>query len=175
MRSAAKAVNFGIIYGQGPYGLSQELKIDVRSAGKFIKEYYERYSGVKDFLDRAKEEAKKEGVTYTMTKRRRAIPDINSKNSFLRAAAERLAVNSPIQGTQADIIKLAMIKIDQELERKKLESKLLLQIHDELIFECPDHELKIVEPLVREAMENIVKLSVPLKVDISIGKNWAEC
>jgi DNA polymerase-1 len=175
MRSQAKAVNFGIIYGQGPYVLSQQLGIDVRSAGKFIKEYYERYSGVKEFLDECKEVAKKEGVTYTMTKRRRAIPDIQSSNSFLRAAAERLAINSPIQGTQADIIKMAMIKIDQEVEKKGLDSRLILQIHDELIFECPDSELPQMQKLVRDAMENVTTLRVPLKVDMSIGKNWGEC
>lgn len=175
MRSSAKAVNFGIIYGQGPFGLSQVLKMDVRSAGKFIHDYYERYKGIKTFLDKAKDAARQNGFTSTMTHRKRAIPDINSKNSFLRAAAERLAVNSPIQGTQADIIKMAMIKLDQEMDKKGLKSALILQIHDELIFECKDSELTLMEPLVKEVMENIVKLTVPLKVDIHIGKNWGEC
>ena len=175
MRYRAKAVNFGIIYGQQAFGLSKEIGIDIKEAAKFIRTYFERYPGVGEFLEKAKTEAKKNGYTYTAVGRRRPLPELTSKNSFIRAQAERFAVNTPIQGTQADLIKMAMIEIAKLLKEKKLKSKMILQIHDELFFEMIDSEQAELTKLVKETMENIYKLKVPLKVDISVGKNWGEC
>lgn len=174
-RHRAKAVNFGIIYGQSPYGLSQELGIDVKEASHFIDLYFQKYPRVKDFLNLCKDRARISGKAVTMTGRERAIPEINSKNIQIRNAAERLAINTPFQGTAADIIKLAMLKIDETIEKKSLKGYMILQIHDELIFELPNEEIPLFESFVREAMENVMKLKVPLIVDISIGKNWKEC
>lgn len=175
MRHQAKAVNFGIIYGQQAFGLSKELGIDMRDAAQFIKTYFKRYPRVEEFLEKAKNDAKEAGAAITITGRRRPLPELNSQNAFIKAQGERFAVNSPIQGTQADLIKMAMIKIDQKMAQKALQSELILQIHDELIFECPDYELEEMTQLVTETMENIYPLLVPLKVDITIGKNWGEC
>lgn len=175
MRYQAKAVNFGIIYGQQAFGLSRELGIDIRQAAEFIKTYFNRYPGVEQFLIRAKTEAKKDLATFTLTKRRRPLPELAAKNAFLRSQAERYAVNTPIQGTQADLIKMAMIQIDRLIKKSHLKSFLILQIHDELIFEVPKNELDTLQNLVKITMETIYPLKVPLKVDISIGKNWGEC
>ncbi|MCI5051749.1 MAG: DNA polymerase I [Simkaniaceae bacterium] len=175
MRHAAKAVNFGIIYGQGAYGLSRETGMSVKDAKSFIETYFKTYPRVKEFIEGCKERARKEQASYTVMGRKRALPDILSTNGMLRSQAERLAVNSPIQGTQADIIKLAMIEINTALSKNNLSSKLILQIHDELIFETPDSEIDQLKPLVSHAMESIYPLKVPLKVDIKIGKNWGEC
>ncbi|MDN3505482.1 MAG: DNA polymerase I [Rhabdochlamydiaceae bacterium] len=175
MRYRAKAVNFGIIYGQQAFGLSKEIGIDIKEAAKFIRTYFERYPGVDAFLQRAKNEAKVNGYTFTACGRRRPLPELKSKNSFIRAQAERYAVNTPIQGTQADLIKMAMIEIANLLKQKNLKSKMILQIHDELFFEMEDSERTELTKLVKETMENIYQLKVPLKVDISVGKNWGEC
>ncbi len=174
MRSQAKAVNFGIIYGQQAFGLSQILGMDVKIAADFIRAYFETYPGVKGFLEECKEKARKSGAAITMFGRKRPIPEINSSNGMIRSAAERLAVNTPLQGSQADIIKKAMIQIDHAIKKQNL-GHMILQIHDELLFELPDEHLKALEKTVTDIMENIVNLEVPLTVNIAVGKNWGEC
>ncbi len=171
MRHKAKAVNFGILYGQQAFGLSQGLGIEYKEAAAFIDAYFQRYKKVKEFLEFCKESVRKTGRAVTITGRHRPIPEIDSKNGMLRAAAERLAINTPLQGTSADIIKMAMISIDSALN----EEKMLLQIHDELLFEVFDSQVDKLSKLVKREMENVVTLKVPLVVDISIGKNWGEC
>ncbi|HRW58585.1 MAG TPA: DNA polymerase I [Chlamydiales bacterium] len=175
MRRQAKAVNFGILYGQGAYGLSENLNISHRKAKEFIEAYFEKYPTIKDWIDQMIEEAKKTGVTTTLFGRLRPINDIHNKNPHIRAAAERLAINTPLQGTAADIIKKAMIDIDHEITKKNLEGFLVLQIHDELIFEVPDSEIPQFKKIIESKMTNAFKLAVPLEVDISVGKNWGEC
>lgn len=175
MRSQAKTVNFGILYGQGPFGLAQQLHISTREAALFIQTYFERYPGVLDYLESCKARARKTGFATTLTGRQRPIPEISNKNPIIRAAAERLATNTPLQGTAADLIKMAMIEIDRSIREKKLEGKMILQIHDELIFEIPDEEIPIFEKLVKEKMEHVLKLNVPIEAHIAIGKNWGEC
>ncbi|HSX37692.1 MAG TPA: DNA polymerase I [Chlamydiales bacterium] len=175
MRDAAKTVNFGIIYGQGPFGLSKQLGISIKEASDFIKKYFNRYPKISDYLESCKTEARKMGFVTTLTGRQRPIPEIHNKNPAIRSAAERLAVNTPLQGTAADLIKMAMIEIDRELESRKLESKMILQIHDELIFEAPDPELETMQKIVKEKMEGVLSLNVPIVVQMAVGKNWAEC
>lgn len=175
MRTAAKTVNFGILYGQGPFGLSQQLHISMKEASEFIKTYFERYPAILGFLENCKESARKTGFSTTLTGRQRPIPELDNKNPALRSAAERLAINTPLQGTAADLIKLAMIAIDKEIERKKLQGRMILQIHDELIFEVPDEEIGIFKELIKTEMEQVFKLKVPILVHIAVGKNWAEC
>jgi len=174
MRSQAKAVNFGIIYGQQAFGLSQELGMELKEASRFIKRYFEKYPQVKAFLEECKEKTRKTGMATTMMGRRRMIPEIHSTNGMIRAAAERLAVNTPLQGSQADIIKIAMIKLHDHLKEDP-EVQMILQIHDELIFELPEQRIDSIQPLVHQVMETIVELSIPLRVNIEIGKNWGEC
>ncbi|OIQ16722.1 MAG: DNA polymerase I [Bacteriovorax sp. MedPE-SWde] len=171
-RGKAKAVNFGLMYGQSSFGLAKALKISRKEAKSYIEKYFERFSKIKGYLDCLKEEAEKTGYSITMNGRKRYLPEINSANRTIKANAERMAINSPIQGTAADIIKLAMIKIDSEIKAQGLKSKMLLQVHDELIFEVPEDELGAMKVLVKEGMENIVSLSVPLSVDMGIGVNW---
>ncbi|MBI3508460.1 MAG: DNA polymerase I [Chlamydiia bacterium] len=175
MRNAAKTVNFGILYGQGPYGLSKQLQISMAEASRFIKTYFERYPRVQAYLEACKESVKKTGISKTLTGRQRPIPEIHNKNPSIRAAAERFAVNTPLQGSQADLIKMAMIGIDRAIEERNLQGKMILQIHDELIFEIPDSEIEIFQKLVKEKMENVFTLNIPIEVHISVGKNWAEC
>lgn len=175
MRDMAKAVNFGILYGQQAFGLSLQLGISVQQASKFIHTYFEKYPKVKIFLDSCKEEARKSGLATTFTGRQRPIVDIHSKNPVLKAAAERLAVNTPIQGAQADIIKMAMIKIQEKLTKHPELGFMVLQIHDELLFEAPDEHLSELKKIVVSCMENIVHLCIPLTVDVAVGKNWGEC
>ncbi len=172
-RYHAKAVNFGILYGQQAYGLSREIGISMKEAANFIELYFDRYKRVKDYLESCKDQARLTGKATTITGRERKLPEILSKNAPVRQAAERLAVNTPLQGSAADLIKLAMIEINKKLTNQ--DSYLILQIHDELIFESPDQELPTLEPLVRDSMEQCLKLRVPLIVDVSIGKNWMEC
>lgn len=171
-RSKAKAVNFGLMYGQSSFGLAKAIKISRKDAKAYIEKYFERFSKIKGFLDGLKEEAEKTGYSMTMYGRKRFLPDIHSSNRTIKANAERMAINSPIQGTAADIIKCAMLKIDEEIKSRGLKSKMLLQVHDELIFEVPEAELEEMKVLVREGMENIVELKVPLKVDMGFGVNW---
>lgn len=174
-RYSAKAVNFGLIYGQQAYGLSQNLGIDMKEAHRLIELFYARYPHVKQFLEVCKQRARDTGKAVTVTGRERLIPEIQSKNGQIRVAAERLAVNTPFQGTAADLIKMAMLKIAYRLEKEKLKSRMILQIHDELIFEAPDEELASLEIVVKEEMQGVMQLKVPLIVDVAIGKNWKEC
>jgi DNA polymerase I len=173
-RRRAKAVNFGIVYGLSPFGLSQQLGIEQREAKRFIDAYFEKYAGVRKFIDRVLEETRREQSVKTLFGRTRPIPDINSKNANMRGFAERTAVNTPLQGTAADLIKLAMIQIDAELRARKLKSRMLLQVHDELLLEAPQDEVEITRELVRSKMENVHALSVPLLVEIGVGPNWRD-
>ena len=173
-RRMAKAVNFGIIYGLSAFGLSRQLKISRKDAQDFIGQYFSLYSNVKDFMDNTIAEARECGYTLTMFNRRRYLPDLKSDNRQVRESAERTAINSPIQGSAADLIKVAMIRLSKNLKKIKLNSKMILQVHDELLFECPVQEKKEIESLVRKEMEGACSLSVPLVVDIGWGKNWNE-
>jgi DNA polymerase-1 len=173
-RRQAKVVNFGIVYGLSPFGLSQNLGIDTTEAKRYIDAYFEKYKGVRAFIDRTLDETRRTGRVKTLFGRVRPIPDINSKNFNLRGFAERTAVNTPLQGTAADLIKLAMIGIDAEIRHRGLESKMTLQVHDELVFEVPERELDTIRALVREKMETVHPLSVPLLVEIGAGKNWRD-
>ncbi|MBS0606270.1 MAG: DNA polymerase I [Parachlamydiales bacterium] len=175
MRYQSKAVNFGIVYGQQAYGLSQELGIEFKEAAAFIETYFERYKKIKEFLNFCKDSVRKTGRAVTLTGRQRPIPDIHSKNPMLRAQAERLAVNTPLQGTAADLIKLAMLAVDALLKKEFGHTAMILQIHDELLFEVPDDQVDKLSKKVKHVMETVMDLSVPLVVDISIGKNWGEC
>jgi len=173
-RRAAKAINFGIIYGLSAFGLAQQLGIGQKEAAQFINAYFTRYSGVKKYLDKILVETRKTGVAKTLFGRIRPIPEINSPQAQLRSFAERTALNSPLQGTAADLIKLAMISIDERLAAEKFEAKMILQVHDELLFEAPPKEKSKLEKLVREEMEGVHKLAVPLVVEISSGPNWRD-
>lgn len=175
MRHSAKAVNFGIIYGQGPFGLSQNLKIDRKTAKQFIEAYFERYPKVRAFLDHCKKEAFKEGKVTTVLGRIRNLPETKSKNPHILAAAERLATNTPIQGSGADIIKLAMVKLQKTLEGSSLQAHMVLQIHDEIMLEVDEADKNQVETLLIQSMETAYPLKVPLKVSLKVGKNWAKC
>ena len=173
-RRAAKVVNFGIVYGLSAFGLSQNLGIEPSEARKFIDAYFEKYSGVRAFIDATLEQARRDGKVKTLFGRIRPIPDINSKNSNQRGFAERTAVNTPLQGTAADLIKLAMIRIDAEIQKRRLKSRMTLQVHDELVFEVPEGEVDGMKQLVRVQMENARVLEVPLLVEIGIGPNWRD-
>jgi DNA polymerase-1 len=174
MRRLAKTVNFGVIYGMSDYGLEQATELSRQEAAQFIAAYFEKYPGIKDYLETTKTEARRSGYVQTILGRRRHIPEINSANRQIRIAAERMAINMPVQGTSADIIKVAMINLHREMKRRKLRSKMLLQVHDELIFEVPQDEMKTMRELVPEVMSTALVLSVPLKVDIKTGTNWGE-
>ena len=173
-RSAAKAVIFGIVYGISGFGLGENLHISKKEADEFIEKYYKLYPEVKTYMDSMIKYAKENGFVYTNYGRKRVISEINDANFMVRKAGERMAINTPIQGTSADIIKMAMIKIDEILEKEDLQSKLVLQIHDELIFDVKNEELDKIIKLAKYEMENIVKLAVPLKVSTDTGKNWYE-
>lgn len=174
MRRAAKAVNFGIVYGISDYGLSQNLDITRKEAAIFIEKYFASFPGVKQYMDDIVQDAKFNGYVTTILNRRRYLPDITSSNFNLRSFAERTAMNTPIQGSAADIIKKAMIDMDARLKKEKMQAKLLLQVHDELIFEAPKEEIALLEKIVPEVMENAIGLSVPLKVDFNHGSTWYE-
>ena len=173
-RSAAKAVNFGIIYGQSAFGLSQTLGIPRGEAKAIIDSYFEQYSTIKSFMDQLVNNAREVGYVETIMNRRRYLPDINSGNAIVRGYAERNAVNAPIQGSAADIIKLAMIAVDKAMSAQQLKSKLLLQVHDELVFDVHHSEKEIMQQLVKEAMENAVKLVVPMEVEVKLAQNWLD-
>jgi DNA polymerase-1 len=173
-RRRAKAVNFGIVYGLSPFGLSQQLGIDTKEAKRYIDAYFEKYKGVRAFIDRTLEQARRDGKVSTLFGRVRPIPDINSKNVNMRGFAERTAVNTPLQGTAADLIKIAMIRIDAEIARRKLKSRMTLQVHDELVFEVPNAEVDTMKALVRDQMESAHKLRVPLLVELGVGPNWRD-
>ncbi|WDL95616.1 DNA polymerase I [Alicyclobacillus sp. ALC3] len=174
MRRQAKAVNFGIVYGISDYGLSQNLNIPRAQAAKFIADYFDKFPGVQRYMTDIVEGARKQGYVTTLLNRRRYLPDIHSKNFNLRSFAERTAMNTPIQGTAADIIKLAMVRIDKALATSDLKARMLLQVHDELIFECPEQEADTLIEVARDNMENALTLNVPLSVDIHHGKSWYE-
>jgi len=174
MRRVAKTVNFGVIYGMSDYGLEQATGLSREEAAGFIAAYFEKYPGVKQYLESTKEQARKLGYVQTILGRRRSIPEINSPNRLVREAAERMAINMPVQGTSADIIKVAMINLDRQIDKRRLKSKMLLQVHDELIFEVPQAEMEEMRQLAPEIMSTALKLSVPLKVDVKVGKNWGE-
>ena len=173
-RRQAKMVNFGIVYGLSAFGLSQNLGIEPGEAKQFINAYFEKYAGVRKFIDDTLAAAQREGKVRTLFGRVRPIPDINSKNFNLRGFAERTAVNTPLQGTAADLIKIAMIRIDAELQKRKLKSRMTLQVHDELVFEVPEAEIETMQTLAREQMEQVHPLSVPLLVEIGVGPNWRD-
>jgi DNA polymerase-1 len=173
-RRAAKAINFGIIYGQTPFGLAAQLGIDQKEAAKFINAYFARYSGVKEYLESSLAEARKSGVTRTLHGRTRPVPEITSPQVTLRNFAERTALNTPLQGTAADLIKLAMIVVARELAAQNFKAKMILQVHDELLFEAPHAEIDRLRTLVRNAMENVEKLAVPLVADLKAGPNWRD-
>ena len=171
-RRMAKAVNFGIVYGLSAFGLSRQLKIFPKEAKKFIDKYFELYKNVKIYMERTVKDARDIGYTLTLMNRKRYLPDLNSKNRQAREAAERIAINSPVQGSAADLIKLAMINLDREIAQKKLNSRMILQVHDELVFECPSEEEEEMRALVKKEMEEVMPLKVPLVVDIGWGDNW---
>ncbi|EGP4743361.1 DNA polymerase I, partial [Enterococcus faecium] len=174
MRRQAKAVNFGIVYGISDYGLSQNLGISRKAAQQYIDTYFEKYPGVKEYMERIVREAKDQGYVETLYHRRRYLPDINSRNYNIRSFAERTAINTPIQGSAADILKIAMIELDKRLKETGLQATMLLQVHDELVFEVPEKELESLDKLVKEVMEQAVSLHVPLITDSSWGKTWYE-
>ena len=174
MRSRAKAVNFGIVYGISDFSLSQDLKITRKEAAEYMAIYFDRYPKIKDFLQGAIDSAKEDGYVLTLLNRRRFIPEIKSSNKIVISLGERLAMNAPIQGSAADIIKLAMVKVYERLKKERLASEIILQVHDELILNVKPNELEKVKTLVIEEMENVFKLSVPLDVDVNLGKNWYE-
>jgi DNA polymerase-1 len=174
MRRNAKTVNFGVIYGMSDYGLEQATNLSREEAAQFIALYFENYPRVKEYLEATKEQARKLGYVQTVLGRRRFLPEINSSNRMVREAAERMAINAPVQGSSADIIKIAMINLHREMEKRNLRSKMLLQIHDELLFEVPEGEVEEMKSLVSELMPRAFELCVPVKIDIKLGKNWAE-
>ena len=173
-RRTAKAVNFGIIYGISSFGLSEDLGIDMVEAKHFIDNYLDAFPGIREYMEKEKEEAYKNGYVTTLMNRRRVIEELNSKNYMIRTSGERMALNTPIQGTAADILKKAMVELYDEMNKKKLKSKILLQVHDELIINVLEDEIDEVKKLTQEVMENAFKLEVPLKVEISTGSNWYE-
>lgn len=176
-RSAAKTVNFGVIYGISDFGLAKSLKIKKTEAAKFIDTYFEKYHGVKTFIDKTIKEAKENGYVTTLLGRKRPLPDINSPNYSLRSFAERTAINTPVQGTAADMIKVAMINIKHKFQMTSAAAdkcQMILQVHDELVFELPESEVKTAQTIIEEEMEKALKLSVPVKVDLMVGKSWGE-
>lgn len=174
MRRIAKTVNFGILYGISSFGLSEDLKIDVASAKEFLNNYLNTYQGIKEYMEKEKEEAYQKGYVTTIMNRRRKIDELKSSNYMVRSSGERMALNTPIQGSAADILKKAMVELYRAMQEKKLKSKILIQVHDELVFNIYNDELEIMKELVKEKMEKVVKLIVPLKVDIETGNDWYE-
>ncbi len=172
MRGRAKAVNFGIVYGISDYGLSRDLKIPKKEAKIYIDSYFNRYPNVKQYMDNTIVEAKEKGYVVTLLNRRRYIPEILSRNAIQRGMGERIAMNTPIQGSAADIIKIAMIKVFNELKERKLKSKLILQVHDELIVEAHNSEVEQVKELVVRNMQQAMNLKIPLTADVNTGNNW---
>jgi DNA polymerase-1 len=174
MRRVAKTVNFGVVYGITSFGLSQTIGVSREEAQEYIDRYFARHSGVRAYMDRVLAEARERGFVSTMFGRRRPVPELSSRNAQTRQLGERLAMNTPIQGTAAEVIKLAMITISRRLEEEKLAGRMILQVHDELVFECPAGEKEALMGLVRKEMEGAVTLDVPLAVEIGSGENWAQ-
>jgi DNA polymerase I len=173
-RNRAKAVNFGIVYGISAFGLAAQLGIPQAEAKAYIERYFERYRGVKEFIEKMLEQTRKDGYVRTLLGRLRPIPDIGSRNPNQRGFAERTAINTPLQGTAADLIKLAMIALDRKLGERKLKTKMVLQVHDELLFEVPLDESDEVEKLVQTEMEGVTELKIPLVADLGFGPNWRD-
>ena len=173
-RRNAKAVNFGIVYGISSFGLSQDLSITRKEAAKYIEDYFKTYPGIKAFLDNAVAHAKEQGYVVTLFGRRRPVPELSSSNFMQRSFGERVAMNAPIQGTAADIIKIAMVGVNNRLKSQKMKSRLVLQVHDELLIEAYESELEEVKKLLKEEMEQAASLDVPLEVDMHTGNNWYE-
>jgi DNA polymerase-1 len=174
MRRRAKVFNFGVLYGLSDYGLSVREKISREEAGEFIRTYFEKYPGMQRYTSETTQRAREYGYVETLFGRRRYIPEIHSTNFNVRNAAERAAVNMPVQGTAADIIKIAMNRLDAEMQRRNMRSLMILQVHDELIFECPGEELEDMRRLCLDIMPKSLEMKVPLKVDTKVGKNWGE-
>ena len=173
-RRIAKTANFGIMYGISAFGLSQRLGIGRAEAKKIIEDYFEKFPAISSFIEDTLAAARENGYVETLFGRRRYLPDINSRNATVRSLAERTAINAPIQGTSADIIKLAMINVDRRIRQEGLKSRMVLQIHDELLFDAIPEELETLEKIVVEEMENVIKLSIPLTVECNHGNNWLE-
>ena len=173
-RRNAKAVNFGIVYGISSFGLSQDLSITRKEAAQYIEHYFETYPGIKKFLDDSVEHAKEKGYAVTLFGRRRPVPELKSSNFMQRNFGERVAMNAPIQGTAADIIKIAMIGVSEEMKKRNMKSRLILQVHDELLIEAEESEVDEVKAILKDKMENAAELSVPLIADMHTGKNWYE-
>jgi len=174
MRRSAKAVNFGIVYGISSFGLSENLDISVSKAKEFIDKYLDKYPGIKDYMDNIISDAYDKGYVKTLMNRKRVIEELNSKNYMIKSQGERMALNAPIQGTSADIIKKAMIDIDREFKKLELKVKMIIQVHDELVFDCPEEEIDVVINIIKNKMEDVYHLNVPLKVEIVKGKDWYE-
>jgi DNA polymerase-1 len=174
MRSHAKAINFGVIYGMGARALARQINVKVKEASAFIQTYFETYPGVKKFIEETKDQARRDGYVETLLGRRRMLPDINSMDNRTRSFQERVAVNTPIQGTAADLIKRAMIRIQGDLDKTKTGAMMLMQVHDELVLEVPEEKLQPVQDMVRAGMESALDLKVPLVVDMHVGRDWAE-
>jgi len=172
MRRTAKAVNFGIIYGMSSYGLSENIGVKPKEASEFIEKYLSMYPGIKKYMDDTISDAKENGYVRTLLNRKRSIPELNNKNYIIRSGAERMALNTPIQGTSADLIKKAMVELDREIKKRKLTTKMILQVHDELVFDAPKSELEELKKIVTKIMENTYTLKVPIKIDIEYGNNW---
>ena len=173
-RSSAKAVNFGIVYGISDFGLAEQLKIPKKQAKQYIEQYLEKYNGIKEFMDKIVEETKEKGYVETLFNRRRYIPELNSNNYMVRQFGARAAMNTPIQGTAADIMKIAMINVYKELQKQKLDAKIVLQVHDELMIEANINEKEQVKQILKKCMEEAMKMRVPLKVELSEALNWYE-
>jgi DNA polymerase-1 len=172
MRRSAKAVNFGIVYGISSFSLAKDINVTVKQAGEYIDNYLETYHGVRDYMQRIKEEARENGYVSTLFGRRRYLPELKSKNFNIRSFGERVALNTPIQGTAADIIKIAMVRVSRRLKQENLRSRLILQVHDELILEVPEEEQEQAQRILVEEMEQAYTLAVPLRVDAACGKDW---
>jgi len=174
LRSSAKAINFGIMYGKGAYSLSKDIGVSVKEADAFLKNYLATFPKVSGYMDKTISDARSCGYVSTLFGRRRSLPELASNNHNIRASGERMARNTPIQGTAADIIKLAMVHVWQRLRDEKLQARLLLQVHDELIVEAPEEEIDEVKRILKEEMENVVHYSVPLTTEVGVGKTWLE-
>jgi DNA polymerase-1 len=172
MRSRAKAVNFGIVYGIGAFSLGKDIGVSTKEASRYIQNYLSHYSGVDSYMTNVVEQAKRDGYVETMFGRRRYLPELSSGKHMMRAFGERVARNMPIQGTAADIIKIAMVRVDERLKKEGLQARLVLQVHDELIVEAPQSESEQVAALLQEEMENAVSLDVPLTADAAVGRTW---
>ena len=174
LRSRAKAVNFGIIYGISGFGLARNTGVSQQEAKSFISRYFAKYPGVKHFMDAAVEDGQQNGYALTLMGRRRYLPELTASNAMVREFGKRAAMNTPVQGTAADIIKLAMVRVDEALRRENLQSRLILQVHDELLLECPPEEVETAARILQEAMEGVIELHVPLSAEVHQGANWAE-